>query len=319
MRPGEGARIDLGPIDRSEIGLFAPRGAIRWMSERSCRPDASAGGHDRDRLRRHARRLRANGPGLWFDVIDRNAVFEAVHRAAGRFGRLDVVVNNAGYGHFGAVEELTEAEVPAQMETNFFGALWVLQAALPIMREQGCGHLVNVTSEGGVRAYPGIGASHASKWAVEGLSEPLVKEVRDLGIRVTNIEPGPYGTGWLEVGSRQSTPLAAYDPIRAGADAFEVGDPAATVPALFAVVDADEPPLRVFFGRSFEPVREEHLARIAEWGRRQDVALSAWGPVTAAHGKASAQGVPGAVRRLVGGPRARLLDPTSSVPPLAHR
>jgi NAD(P)-dependent dehydrogenase (short-subunit alcohol dehydrogenase family) len=219
---------------------------------------------------------------LRLDVTDRNAVFEAVRRAADRFGRLDVVVNNAGFGHFGAVEELTEAEIRAQMETNFFGALWVLQAALPIMRGQGSGHLVNVTSEGGVRAYPGIGAYHASKWALEGLSESLVKEVRNLGIRVTNIEPGPYGTGWLAVGSRHSTPIAAYDRLRADTDAFEIGDPEATVPALFAVVDAEEPPMRVFFGKSFEPVREEHMARIAEWERWQDVALSAFGTATAA-------------------------------------
>jgi NAD(P)-dependent dehydrogenase (short-subunit alcohol dehydrogenase family) len=218
---------------------------------------------------------------LRLDVTDRNEVFEAVRRTADRFGRLDVVVNNAGYGHFGAVEELTEADIRAQMETNFFGALWVLQAALPIMREQGSGHLVNVTSEGGVRAYPGIGAYHASKWALEGLSESLVKEVRDLGIRVTNVEPGPYGTGWLEVGSRQSTPLAAYDRLRADTATFEIGDPEATVPALFAIVDAEEPPLRVFFGKSFEPVRAEHVARIAEWERWQDVALSAFGPVAA--------------------------------------
>jgi NAD(P)-dependent dehydrogenase (short-subunit alcohol dehydrogenase family) len=219
---------------------------------------------------------------LCLDVTDRSAVFEAVRRTADRFGKLDVVVNNAGFGHFGAVEELTEAEIRAQMETNFFGALWVLQAALPIMREQGSGHLVNVTSEGGVRAYPGIGAYHASKWAVEGLSESLGKEVRDLGIRVTNVEPGPYGTGFLEVGSRRSKPIAAYDPLRADAGAFEIGDPEATTSALFAVVDAEEPPLRVFFGRSFEPVREEHMARIAEWERWQDVSLSAFGPVTAA-------------------------------------
>ena len=218
---------------------------------------------------------------LHLDVTDRNEVFDAVRRTADRFGRLDVVVNNAGYGHFGAIEELTEAEIRAQLETNFFGALWVLQAALPIMREQGSGHLVNVTSEGGVRAYPGIGAYHASKWALEGLSESLVKEVRDLGIRVTNVEPGPYGTGWLEVGSRQSTPIAAYDRLRSDTRTFEIGDPEATVPALFAVVDAEEPPLRVFFGKSFEPVRAEHMARIAEWERWQDVALSAFGPVTA--------------------------------------
>jgi NAD(P)-dependent dehydrogenase (short-subunit alcohol dehydrogenase family) len=218
---------------------------------------------------------------LRLDVTDRDAVFEAVRRTTDRFGRLDVVVNNAGYGHFGAVEELAESEIREQVETNFFGALWVLQAALPIMRAQGSGHLLNVTSEGGVRAYPGIGAYHASKWALEGLSESLVKEVRDLGIRVTNIEPGPYATGWLEIGSRNSAPIPAYDRLRSDTATFEVGDPDATIPALFSVVDAEEPPLRVFFGRSFEAVREEHLARIAEWERWQDVALAAFGPVAA--------------------------------------
>lgn len=217
---------------------------------------------------------------LRLDVTDRNAVFEAVRRATETFGRLDVVVNNAGYGHFGAVEELTETEIRDQMETNFFGALWVLQAALPILRAQGSGHLVNVSSEGGVRTYSGVGAYHASKWALEGLGEALSKEVRDLGIRVTNVEPGPYGTGWLEAG-RRSTPIAAYDRIRPDAESFERGDPAATAPALLAVVDAEEPPLRVFFGRSFEPVRAEHLARIAEWERWQDVALAAFGQVAA--------------------------------------
>lgn len=214
---------------------------------------------------------------LQLDVTDRDRVFAAVRRATDAFGRLDVVVNNAGYGHFGAIEELTESEIRDQMETNFFGALWVVQAALPIMREQAGGHLVNVSSEGGVRTYAGIGAYHASKWALEALGETLAKEVRHLGIRVTNVEPGPYGTDWLAAG-RSSAPMAVYDPIRPDAASFEVGDPAATAPALFAVVDADEPPLRVFFGRSFEPVRAEHMERIAEWERWQDVALSAFGP-----------------------------------------
>ena len=214
---------------------------------------------------------------LPLDVTDRDAVFDTVRRAAEHFGRIDVVVNNAGYGHFGAVEELTESDIRAQLETNFFGALWVLQATLPVLRAQGSGHLLTVTSEGGVRAFPGIGAYHASKWAVEGLVQSLVQEIEGSGIRVTNIEPGPYETGWLEIGARRSAPLPAYEHLRSDPVAFEIGDPAATVPALFAVVDADDPPLRVFFGRSFEPVREQYLAQLAEWERWQDVALAAFG------------------------------------------
>jgi NAD(P)-dependent dehydrogenase (short-subunit alcohol dehydrogenase family) len=220
---------------------------------------------------------------IQLDVTDRNAVFEAVDATNERFGRLDVMVNNAGYGQFGAVEELSESDIRDQMETNFFGALWVLQAALPILRAQGTGHLINVTSEGGVRAFPGIGAYHASKWALEGLSESLTKEVREFGIHVTNIEPGPYSTGWLDLGSRHSTPISTYDRLRTDVDTFKVGDPAATVAALFAVVEAEKPPLHVFFGRSFEPVRDEYRARLAEWERWQDVALAAFGPLDTVH------------------------------------
>ena len=106
---------------------------------------------------------------LRLDVTDREGAFAAVEQAHERFGRLDVVVNNAGYGHFGTVEELSETDVRDQMETNFFGALWVTQAALPILRAQGAGHILQVSSIGGISAFGGIGAYHASKWALGGL------------------------------------------------------------------------------------------------------------------------------------------------------
>jgi NAD(P)-dependent dehydrogenase (short-subunit alcohol dehydrogenase family) len=155
--------------------------------------------------------------------------------------------------------------------------VWVTQAALPIMRAQGSGHILQVTSEGGVRAFPGIGAYHASKWALEGLSDSLAQEVAGLGIHVTCVEPGPYRTGWLDVGSRHSAPLPAYAALRASAGEFETGDPEATKPAILALVDAPDPPRRVFLGRSFEPVRDEYRRRIAEWERWQDLALAAFG------------------------------------------
>jgi NAD(P)-dependent dehydrogenase (short-subunit alcohol dehydrogenase family) len=144
---------------------------------------------------------------LTLDVTDRERAFAAVREAADAFGRLDVVVNNAGYGHFGMVEELSEAEIRAQLETNLLGTLWVTQAALPILRAQGGGHIVQNTSEGGIIAYPGIGAYHASKWAVEGLTESLAQEVGAFGIKVTLVEPGPFGTGWLDA-NVHSEPLA---------------------------------------------------------------------------------------------------------------
>ncbi len=116
---------------------------------------------------------------LSLDVTDRDAGFAAVRTAHDRFGRLDVVVNNAGYGHFGAVEEVTEADARDQIETNLFGALWVTQAALPIMREQGSGHIIQVSSIGGVSAFQGVGLYHASKWGLEGFSQTLAQETSD--------------------------------------------------------------------------------------------------------------------------------------------
>src|SRR4051812_39488118 len=145
----------------------------------------------------YPRRYPDSALALELDVTDREAVGVVVQRAQEHFGGLDVVVNNAGYGHFGMVEELTERELREQMETNFFGAVWVTQAVLPILRAQGHGRLLQVTSEGGVRAFPGIGAYHASKWALEGISESLWQEVEPFGIRITNVEPGPYSTQWL--------------------------------------------------------------------------------------------------------------------------
>ncbi|MBB6374794.1 NAD(P)-dependent dehydrogenase (short-subunit alcohol dehydrogenase family) [Pseudonocardia eucalypti] len=211
------------------------------------------------------------------DVTDRAGAVAAVRDTARRFGSLDVVVNNAGYGHFGAVEELTEAELRDQLETNFFGAVWVTQAALPIMRAQGSGHILQVTSEGGVRAFPGIGAYHASKWALEGLSDSLAQETAAFGIHITCVEPGPYRTGWLDVGARQSAALPAYARLRDTPMTFDTGDPEATKAAILRVVDADPPPRRVFFGKCLDNVRRDYTDRLAEWDRWQPLALAAFG------------------------------------------
>lgn len=110
---------------------------------------------------------------LALDVTDKGAVEAAVQQAHERFGRLDVVINNAGYGLFGMIEEISETQARAQIETNLFGALWVTQAVLPIMREQRSGHIIQVSSIGGVHAFPGLGLYHASKWALEGFSTSL--------------------------------------------------------------------------------------------------------------------------------------------------
>jgi NAD(P)-dependent dehydrogenase (short-subunit alcohol dehydrogenase family) len=207
---------------------------------------------------------------LALDVQDREADFAAVQQAQEKFGRLDVVVNNAGYGLFGAVEEISEAEARDQIETNLFGALWVTQAALPIMREQGSGHVIQVSSIGGVSAFPYVGLYHASKWGLEGFSQTLAQEVADFGIKVTLVEPQGFTTDWSGPSASQAEQIPAYDGTRekmaARRGAQTPGDPEATGPAILKLVDAEEPPLRCFFGRNaFDIVRPDYEARIANW------------------------------------------------------
>jgi len=218
------------------------------------------------------------------DVTDKAAVDAAVARAHERFGRLDVVVNNAGYGLFGAVEEVTEEQARAQIETNLFGALWVTQAALPYLREQGSGHVIQVSSIGGVQAFPTLGLYHASKWGLEAFSQSLAAEVADLGIKVTIVEPTGYSTDWAGPSSVQAEHIGAYDAIRearrqrrAAAPAGP-GDPDATGPAILEIVDADEPPLRIFFGIGpLDIIRAEYAQRIETWERWDDLSRAAHG------------------------------------------
>lgn len=217
------------------------------------------------------------------DVDDKKAVDTAVADAHKRFGRLDVVINNAGYGQFGAIEEVSEEEARAQIETNLFGALWVTKAALPIMRAQGSGHIIQISSIGGVNAFPSIGLYHASKWALEGFSQSLSGEVADLGIHVTLVEPAGFSTDWGGPSAKIAKPIAAYDPVRQKLMQRRAntvsGDPEATGPAMLAIVDAAEPPLRVFFGDVGLPMtKDEYGNRIALWEKWDNVAVMAQGP-----------------------------------------
>jgi NAD(P)-dependent dehydrogenase (short-subunit alcohol dehydrogenase family) len=220
------------------------------------------------------------------DVTDRAAVLAAVARAHEHFGRLDVVVNCAGYGHYGTVEELTEQEARAQVEVNFFGALWVTQAALPFLREQGGGHFLMVSSVGGLVASSSLGIYHASKWALEALSESLSKEVDQFGIRVTILEPTGYRTA-AEDQARRSAVHPAYErEVQARLERRAVvtsreGDPTATPAAVLQVVDADDPPLRLLLGAGLvDYVAGEYEARIANWRAWEDVSTAAHGSLT---------------------------------------
>src|SRR3984885_5460922 len=151
---------------------------------------------------------------IQLDVTDRDADFAAVKLAHDYFGRLDVIVNNAGYGQFGMVEEISEAEIRAQRETNLLGALWVTQAALPYLREQGSGHIVQVSSIGGISAFMNTGAYHASQWALEGLSQSLAAEVARFGVKVTLIVPTGYTMDCAGSPAWRATSLPAYDQVR---------------------------------------------------------------------------------------------------------
>jgi NAD(P)-dependent dehydrogenase (short-subunit alcohol dehydrogenase family) len=218
------------------------------------------------------------------DVNDRDADFAAVKQAHDHFGRLDVVVNNAGYGQFGFIEELSEAEARDQIETNVFGALWVTQAALPYLREQRSGHIIQVSSIGGITAFQNVGMYHASKWALEGFSQALSQEVASFGIHVTLIEPGGFSTDWAGSSSKRATPLPAYAEAHERAERARSqrvatpGDPQASAAAVLKIVDAEKPPLRVFFGTlPIQLAKADYENRIKTWEEWQPVAELAQG------------------------------------------
>jgi NAD(P)-dependent dehydrogenase (short-subunit alcohol dehydrogenase family) len=226
------------------------------------------------------------------DVTDKAAVNVTVAAAHKRFGKLDVVINNAGYGLFGTIEEVSEAQARAQIETNLFGALWVTQAALPIMRAQGSGHIIQVSSIGGVNAFPTVGLYHASKWGLEGFSQALAAEVSGFGIKVTIVEPGGYATDWGGSSAIKATEMAAYDGARAAIASFRgrnvPGDPEATGAAILKLVDSDDPPLRIFFGAGGLPLtKTEYAKRIATWEKWNAVSIEAQGDYAAKQKKAS--------------------------------
>ena len=219
---------------------------------------------------------------LKLDVANRDECFAAIKAAHAHFGRLDIVVNNAGYGQFGMVEETSEAEARAQMETNFFGALWVTQAALPYLRAQNSGHILQVSSIGGIAAFPNLSMYHASKWALEGFSDALSQEVAEFGIHVTLIEPGPFSTYWSGPSAAHSAPMAAYDGARerraATRSAWKSGDPKATSAAVFAVVDAQNPPLRLLLGElAANFVGPLYAKRLEVWDEWKEVSRAADG------------------------------------------
>ncbi len=195
------------------------------------------------------------------DVTKPEEVREAVKQAIAKFGRIDVLVNNAGYGVLGAIEEVNDEEVRSQFETNFFGVLEVLRTVLPYMRQQRSGHILNISSVGGFVSYAGTGIYNGTKFALEGISEALAQEVTPLGIKITIVEPGGFRTDFV-TRSLVITDIQIndYEPVigemRQGArdildqklEFQESGDPKKAALAMIKAVDSENPPLRLVLG-----------------------------------------------------------------------
>lgn len=191
------------------------------------------------------------------DVSDPGQISKTVSQAETAFGRIDVLVNNAGYGYLAAVEEGEDAEVRAMFETNFFGLVALIKRVLPGMRSRGRGRIINISSVGGLIGNPSGGYYNATKFAVEGLSEALAKEVEPLGIHVTVIEPGPFRTDWAGRSLKQThNPLEAYVKTAgarraeiAGRSGTQAGDPQRAADAIIKAVESPEPPLNLVLGK----------------------------------------------------------------------
>jgi NAD(P)-dependent dehydrogenase (short-subunit alcohol dehydrogenase family) len=214
------------------------------------------------------------------DVTDPDQAVAAVKAATDAFGRLDVVVNNAGYANMGSLEEIPLADFQAQVDTNLWGVIHVTRAALPVLRAQRGGHIVQISTIGGRRGVPGVGPYNAAKFAVEGFSEALHDEVAPLGIRVTIVEPGGFRTDWAGSSMAINEPGPDYQAtvgrmIELTRGHTPVGDPAKAAAAILRIVDADEPPLHLPLGNdAVDLIRATDQSRLAELDRWEELSRS---------------------------------------------
>lgn len=221
---------------------------------------------------------------LSLDVNNRSQVFETVTEIEKQFGRIDVLINNAGFGLFGTTEETSEQQARDQMETNFFGSLWVAQAVLPIMRKQKSGHIIQVSSFLGLTTLPLLGLYNASKFAVEGLIETVGSETAHLGIKTTLIEPNGFATDWAGASAVQtSSDIADYNPVReafaeSGDNPETWGKPEATVQPILDVIDNQNPPKRLLFGKiAYNVVNDVYKKRLEDIENWKEVSIAAHG------------------------------------------
>lgn len=217
------------------------------------------------------------------DLVKPESISSAVEGAFERHERIDVIVSNAGYGLFGAAEELTIEEIDRQIATNLAGSIHLIRTVLPLLRKQGGGRIVQVSSEGGQIAYPGFSLYHATKWGIEGFIEAVAQEVEPFGIDFMIAEPGPTGTNF-GANLVLATPMGAYDTTPAGAvrraiaeGSFEIkGDAPRTVAAIIAAAESETPPLRLALGSTaYSSISQALSARLDALEAQREVANSA--------------------------------------------
>jgi NAD(P)-dependent dehydrogenase (short-subunit alcohol dehydrogenase family) len=220
--------------------------------------------------------------GYLLDVRDHDNVQRVVAQIEKEVGAIDVLVNNAGYGYEGSIEEATPEAVRAQFDVNLFGAISVLQAVLPFMRQRRAGHVLNITSMGGLTTFPGVGVYNASKFALEGINEALANEVKGFGIKVTAIEPGGFRTDWAGRSmTRAGRTIADYDALltpisaaRAARSGKQQGDPRRAALAMIKVVEAENPPVHLLLGTDALKFVREKIASLSS-------EIDAWEAVSA--------------------------------------
>lgn len=205
------------------------------------------------------------------DVTNEQQIKKAIHTAIHHFGKIDVLINNAGIGYFGSVEESEEAEIRRMMEINFFGLSNLTREVLPLMRSQKSGHIINVASIGGFTTFPALGYYHATKYAVVGLSETLAKEVNQLGIKVTIVAPGGFRTDWAGRSANETkgtiadynTTSEAIKSWLRSVDGKQAGDPVKAAEAIIKVVESENPPLHLLLGTDAMELARKKLEELS--------------------------------------------------------
>lgn len=217
---------------------------------------------------------------ILLDVTDEAAVHRGVKEAEEKLGGIEVLVNNAGYGFEGALEEATLADFRRQFDVNVFGAIAMMQATLPYLRSRHAGHILNISSMGGLMTFPGISAYHGSKFALEGISESLAKEVKHLGIKVTLIEPGGFRTDWAGRSLQHvERTIADYEPVSARQrlaqrNGTQPGDPRKAAEAMLHITQVEDPPVHLLLGSDALQFVGEKLGAL-------QTEIMKWAPVSA--------------------------------------